>query len=489
MTAPDDADRGPGAPGRGRRGPTAATPATARHRSPPPSTAPSDRPRRGRRHATRAADRGATARTHRAGTGRDAAGRATPAARGHRAGPRRRRSAASRTHDAVTGPDRPRRRGRRRRPVSPPPPPPPRHRPVGRRLAGELHRRPRTAAPRRPRSPERRPCRGRRPTGGRCSPFRPLPEPARRSQLRRPHRPLRPPGAARASRTRCRCLGRPRSPAHRRCVAAGLPTGRPASAGDPTAAPLHAVAAAGAAVTTAALPASTAGQPSPSDAGRRRIRPGRVLTDGSAGGRAVTSAGRGDRRTADRAAVRRRGGTGRRPTRRHVPDGDPTAGLTPATRPPPTSTAPSRRRPPTDGRPGTAPAAPVAAQLARQIAVLRHAPDGAHTMTLVLTPDDLGPVTVQVTVSKGTLDLTLRGAHEHGRRGTPRRAARPAPRPRVRRADLSARGSTSTADTGGVRGPCRAASSRPPPAAAARPAAGAAGWPDGRVPSVVADCR
>ena len=36
-------------------------------------------------------------------------------------------------------------------------------------------------------------------------------------------------------------------------------------------------------------------------------------------------------------------------------------------------------------------------------------------MTLVLTPDTLGPVEVQVTLQKGTVDLTLRGAHEHGR--------------------------------------------------------------------------
>ena len=47
--------------------------------------------------------------------------------------------------------------------------------------------------------------------------------------------------------------------------------------------------------------------------------------------------------------------------------------------------------------------------------MLRGGPDGAHTMTLVLTPETLGPVEVQVTLSKGTVDLTLRGAHEHGR--------------------------------------------------------------------------
>jgi flagellar hook-length control protein FliK len=47
--------------------------------------------------------------------------------------------------------------------------------------------------------------------------------------------------------------------------------------------------------------------------------------------------------------------------------------------------------------------------------VLRHAPDGSQTMTVVLTPDALGEVTVQVTITDGTLDLTLRGGSEHGR--------------------------------------------------------------------------
>jgi len=47
--------------------------------------------------------------------------------------------------------------------------------------------------------------------------------------------------------------------------------------------------------------------------------------------------------------------------------------------------------------------------------VLRGGPDGTHTMTVVLTPESLGPVEVSVTVSQGTVDLTLRGAHEHGR--------------------------------------------------------------------------
>lgn len=68
-----------------------------------------------------------------------------------------------------------------------------------------------------------------------------------------------------------------------------------------------------------------------------------------------------------------------------------------------------------DGATGTAASLPVAGQVARQVAVLRGAPDGSHTMTLVLTPETLGPVEVSVTVSKGTVDLVLRGAHEHGR--------------------------------------------------------------------------
>ncbi|WP_138761167.1 flagellar hook-length control protein FliK [Modestobacter altitudinis] len=68
---------------------------------------------------------------------------------------------------------------------------------------------------------------------------------------------------------------------------------------------------------------------------------------------------------------------------------------------------------PTATVPGDEP--PVAAQLGRQLAVLTHAPDGSQTMTLVITPDDLGPVTIRATVTNGTLDLTLHGAHELGR--------------------------------------------------------------------------
>ncbi|RBY78065.1 hypothetical protein DQ239_10250 [Blastococcus sp. TF02-09] len=80
--------------------------------------------------------------------------------------------------------------------------------------------------------------------------------------------------------------------------------------------------------------------------------------------------------------------------------------------PAPTSTAATRDA---EGATGAAASQPVATQVARQVAVLRGAPDGSHTMTLVLTPETLGPVEVSVTVTQGTVDLVLRGAHEQGR--------------------------------------------------------------------------
>jgi flagellar hook-length control protein FliK len=76
---------------------------------------------------------------------------------------------------------------------------------------------------------------------------------------------------------------------------------------------------------------------------------------------------------------------------------------------PAATVAPAAAPPPAGGGP------PVAAQLGRQLAVLRHAPDGSQTMTVVITPENLGQVTVAVTITDGTLDLTLHGAHETGR--------------------------------------------------------------------------
>jgi flagellar hook-length control protein FliK len=49
------------------------------------------------------------------------------------------------------------------------------------------------------------------------------------------------------------------------------------------------------------------------------------------------------------------------------------------------------------------------------VAQLAGGPDGTHTMTLVLTPESLGTVEVRVTVSHGSVDLTLRHASEAGR--------------------------------------------------------------------------
>jgi flagellar hook-length control protein FliK len=49
------------------------------------------------------------------------------------------------------------------------------------------------------------------------------------------------------------------------------------------------------------------------------------------------------------------------------------------------------------------------------VVLLSQGPDDTHTVTVVMHPDSLGPVQVQVTLSQGTVDLTMRGAHEHGR--------------------------------------------------------------------------
>jgi flagellar hook-length control protein FliK len=67
------------------------------------------------------------------------------------------------------------------------------------------------------------------------------------------------------------------------------------------------------------------------------------------------------------------------------------------------------------GSTGAAAALPVGSQVARHVAVLLGGPDGTQTMTLVLNPESLGPVEVSVTLTKGSVDLTLRGAHEFGR--------------------------------------------------------------------------
>jgi flagellar hook-length control protein FliK len=101
-----------------------------------------------------------------------------------------------------------------------------------------------------------------------------------------------------------------------------------------------------------------------------------------------------------------------------TPDQDTPA---PAPAPPaaPTAAVPAPAVPAATPVPTAEPAAPaappVAGQVAQHVAVLRSAPDGTHTMTLVLTPETLGPVEVQVTLSQGSVDLALKSATEAGR--------------------------------------------------------------------------
>lgn len=57
----------------------------------------------------------------------------------------------------------------------------------------------------------------------------------------------------------------------------------------------------------------------------------------------------------------------------------------------------------------------VAHQFAAQVATLAGAANGVHTMTIQITPDDLGPVQVQVTLADGVVDMTVLTALEVGR--------------------------------------------------------------------------
>ncbi|WP_104526500.1 flagellar hook-length control protein FliK [Blastococcus atacamensis] len=100
------------------------------------------------------------------------------------------------------------------------------------------------------------------------------------------------------------------------------------------------------------------------------------------------------------------------------PDVEPAAGADTVVLPPVGAsggTAPATPVTATGAVAGPAATPPVAGQVARHVAVLSAAGDGSHTMTLVLNPETLGPVEVQVTVVQGSLDLQLRGAHEQGR--------------------------------------------------------------------------
>jgi flagellar hook-length control protein FliK len=203
----------------------------------------------------------------------------------------------------------------------------------------------------------------------------------------------------------------PSAPAAQPVLPAGPPAGGPA---DPAAAFATLAATAGAtitAVTTTAPPpapvlarTTTAAGPTVDvpDSGV----PAAVPLDGAIGGPAPVPVTGGQPSGSGNPG---RDGGASDSSRDGVPD---LAGLPPAS-----STTPIATAPVTEAAPAAAPAPapPVSGQLAQHLAVLRGVDDGEHSMTLVLTPERLGPVEIQVTVSKGSLDLSLRGAHEQGR--------------------------------------------------------------------------
>jgi flagellar hook-length control protein FliK len=67
------------------------------------------------------------------------------------------------------------------------------------------------------------------------------------------------------------------------------------------------------------------------------------------------------------------------------------------------------------GQPAPAPQLPPAAQLALRLAPLRAGPDGTHQLTILLNPEELGPVSVVATVKGDQLSVQLTGATETGR--------------------------------------------------------------------------
>jgi len=58
---------------------------------------------------------------------------------------------------------------------------------------------------------------------------------------------------------------------------------------------------------------------------------------------------------------------------------------------------------------------PAAAQLVAQLAPLRTGPDGVHRMTMLLNPEELGPITVVAEVRGDQLSVHLAGTTEAGR--------------------------------------------------------------------------
>ncbi|RFU22869.1 flagellar hook-length control protein FliK [Geodermatophilus marinus] len=102
---------------------------------------------------------------------------------------------------------------------------------------------------------------------------------------------------------------------------------------------------------------------------------------------------------------------------------------------------------PVGGPANPGPSAPVAGQVATHVAVLRHGPDGTHTMTVVLTPEHLGPVEVRVTLTDGVVDLAMRSATEAGRQAL--QDALPELRRDLQTAGLTCSGASVDRDAGG----------------------------------------
>ena len=394
-------------------GRTPRTGASTSGRAPPTSGPPTDGPRRaagrerttarprrprpGRRDPGRRRRRGHRARRGRAGDRRDdgAAGRSAEAPRGglpalwallmggsvaDHAGPGRRRrgrrgrSAAGRVRPSTRPPGRARDNadGRERIPVD------------ARRCP-----RPRRPAPRPPRRSRRRPHRPHRPARAcpRASPPsspRRAPRSPRRPPPARP--PLRPTPAAAAPAlpvdlvldAATARLPRARRGAGRRPVVGPRGSGRPGESPRPGSTSADAVVAPAGGTPGEALSADAGGAGSPVGTTHRRPRP----------------------RTAQRPSARRRPWPPPRPRRS------------------PTSTAPP-------GRPRRCRSARRSPARSPSSAAARTA---THSMTLVLTPDTLGEVQVQVTLSKGSIELALRGRARARPGRTARRAARAAAR-------------------------------------------------------------
>ena len=296
-----------------------------------------------------------------------------------------------------------------------------------RSAAGRPGRRPAAAAcPRPRRRPRRVPADADGGPGRRRPPPRPPARRRRPSRSRRRPRPPPPPRPARA----CPPASPPSSPRRAPAVtASGTPgTTAAATAAAPTPVPALPVD-----LVLDAAPAT--GTPVPTrGAGRRPVAGPPVAADGDGASprraRPPLTPSSPPRAARPARRCRRTPAAPARPAADDAPPapgatGQPTVGPATLRWPPrrprrsPTSTAPP-------GRPRRCRSARRSPARSPSSAA---APTATHSMTLVLTPDTLGEVQVQVTLTKGAIELALRGAHEHGRAalldGAPRAAARP----------------------------------------------------------------